>query len=114
MTRTCRVDDCDEPARARGLCDRHYSRARRRADFRPRTVKANPVCEIAGCGRPRRALGLCDRHYHRRWQRARRGDDAPLLLLALMDLQPAPDVPLEVFMARQRARLVTGLAEGRP
>ena len=34
--RTCSVDDCEGPHRARGLCNRHYLQLRRTPDFQPR------------------------------------------------------------------------------
>ena len=99
MERRCSEPGCEARARARGLCERHYSRARRRVDFRPRTVKDNPVCEIEGCGRPRRALGLCAKHHHKHWRTGGAWPPAP---------RPKPPlVPLEVFMARQRAALAS-------
>ena len=43
---TCSIDDCLEPARIRGFCDKHF-----------------PVCSAEGCDNLVQAKGLCIRHY---------------------------------------------------
>ena len=61
--RTCSVEDCDLPLRARGLCERHYSHFRR----------ANPStkrCSEDGCDRPAFARGWCENHY-KLWRRGK-------------------------------------------
>ena len=42
----CSVDDCLEPARHRGFCEKHF-----------------PICEAEGCENLQQAKGLCIRHY---------------------------------------------------
>lgn len=77
--RLCSEEDCGRPHYARGRCNVHYYRWRRRNH--PRRP-----CIIEGCDSPRNAQGLCDKHYTR-WQR--HGD--PLY---------EPPSPEELFWAR--------------
>lgn len=67
--RICSVDDCDKPAKARGLCDMHYARWSRHGHL-DRVRKRN-ICSIEGCGAPAYGRGWCSAHYQR-W--ARHGD----------------------------------------
>jgi hypothetical protein len=66
---SCSVEGCTGKARCRGLCTKHYQRARRHGgdtSDRPQIT----ICTIEGCGGKVRARGLCCKHY----ERARRGD----------------------------------------
>lgn len=49
--RTCAVEGCDRPYRAKGLCKKHYY------ELRPEK------CTVEGCRRPLRARGCCMTHY---------------------------------------------------
>ena len=62
--RTCEIPECENPHRARGLCNAHYFRMRRGSDLGaiPRRVAE---CQHAGCGRLARSRGLCNAHYRR-------------------------------------------------
>jgi hypothetical protein len=65
----CNVKGCTTKARSKGLCFKHYQRARRHdgdTSDRPRIA----ICTIEGCGGKVDAKGLCRKHY----QRARRPD----------------------------------------
>ncbi len=65
----CSVQGCTTKARCKGLCFKHYHRARRHdgdTSDRPRI----PICTIEGCGGKVEAKGLCRKHY----QRSRRHD----------------------------------------
>jgi hypothetical protein len=64
---TCSAEDCDRPARARGLCTKHHQRL-----LRIGTVELPPrppvlACSVDDCTRPERSKGYCDPHY-KRWR----------------------------------------------
>ncbi len=94
----CSEPDCNLPARARGLCSKHYQRLRyaeKRAselgEPPPKTLseaKANrlnkPVrktskrgggtCSKEGCDRPNYAKGLCGKHFME-WVRSKKNEE---------------------------------------
>ena len=81
--RTCSIDDCGRPVKARGWCNRHYRSWQRHGDPNARVAKGHPdglpvgdTCVIDDCGAPVTARGWCDSHY-RRWLR----DGDPLVPL---------------------------------
>jgi hypothetical protein len=59
MIRQCRL--CERAVYGRGLCNAHYTAARRRNPYRP-------LCEVRGCALPVHARGLCTTCYQR-WRR---------------------------------------------
>ena len=71
--RICFVDDCDNLARARGWCDKHYKRWRRHGDpvdlpprklppqCQPRTIG----CSVDGCDDKHSGRGFCKKHHAR-------------------------------------------------
>lgn len=61
----CSVDGCEEKAKTRGWCPRHYMRWRRNGDPTKARVRVRPECSLDGCGRPHAALGYCMPHYRR-------------------------------------------------
>lgn len=64
VKRTCMIEDCENPVRCRGMCNRHYRRLRAARD--PRAV--DPIiriCSILNCGQKIAGKGLCDKHYQR-------------------------------------------------
>lgn len=63
----CRVDDCDRPLKARGLCGLHYYRWWRHGDVH-HVRTARTCCSVAGCDGRHAARGYCRKHY-RRWQK---------------------------------------------
>lgn len=68
----CLEPGCDDEARSRNLCKRHYEQGRRQA------IKAGlrgHRCAVPDCPAHVAARGLCDPHY-RRWKRT--GDPLPL------------------------------------
>lgn len=68
MTRAC--VRCERPARARGLCIRHYRKAKDSGLF----AELNIPCAVEECADRARAGGLCNRHYLRS---RRHGNYAP-------------------------------------
>lgn len=61
----CKIDDCERPSRARGMCGPHYKKVMRRN----MPEAARPIrtrCEIPGCDRRHHAGGMCPPHY-KRW-----------------------------------------------
>lgn len=60
----CMYQGCENPARARDMCDGHVQQARFGIPLRPlRTSIAVRGCSVAGCLRPHEAHGLCSTHY---------------------------------------------------
>jgi hypothetical protein len=57
MNNKCKVDGCNNPSRARGMCMKHYIQWKR---------KNNPrKCKVNGCNRGHHAKGYCALHYGR-------------------------------------------------
>lgn len=48
---SCRHDECDTPARARGLCRKHYNRLWYKANPRPKKGAKKPTCQELDCRR---------------------------------------------------------------
>lgn len=76
---TCSEPGCGRPARARGLCSKHYQRLRYREK---RSNAAGPdgdgalkrgmgVCEVEGCDQQVYARKMCSKHFME-WVRSRR------------------------------------------
>ena len=61
----CVFEGCEAPAKARGLCDTHYGRARFNGTLEnyPRVIGSTGKCSESGCEDPPRGLGLCGKHY---------------------------------------------------
>lgn len=66
VERTCAVEGCSSSARARGWCNKHYSRWQKYGD--PLGAYRRPTCSVQGCETVARARGLCDKH-HQKWRR---------------------------------------------
>lgn len=60
--------DCTNPAKARGLCEKHYVRAWRHGTLPPKKPPRKG-CSIAGCDGPHFARGWCEKHYFRNYKR---------------------------------------------
>ncbi|MBN2497686.1 MAG: hypothetical protein JXR96_24040 [Deltaproteobacteria bacterium] len=77
--KTCTVEGCSLPARARGLCSKHYQRLRyaekRREENRdgPRKTEKRGLgtCSIEGCDAATYAKGMCGKHFME-WVRAQK------------------------------------------
>jgi hypothetical protein len=65
----CAVDGCELPSRAKGWCEKHYTRWRHHGDpliVHPRgPIRSNFVCSVDGCDKPAKSKGLCPAHYRR-------------------------------------------------
>jgi len=64
----CKVDGCELPPRAKGLCDKHYQRLRHRGDpvnGTRRKVPRGTICAVDGCERRHFGLDYCKPHYRR-------------------------------------------------
>lgn len=71
--RICSAENCDKPARTRGLCSAHYRKFLRQCDPSLKKKGGRPKapfrpCSIEECGRKVRAKGLCGKHYGRLWR----------------------------------------------
>ena len=64
--KTCKIEGCEKPTHARGLCNAHYKRWRKHGD--PAYQRPNPDCSIEDCGKRHYARGWCRMH-HERWRR---------------------------------------------
>ena len=74
---TCRLDYCDRPKAAKGLCHSHWKQQYQGRPLAPfRKTHAGEPCIIEGCGRVRHAKGLCVTHISRK--RAGTPLDAPI------------------------------------
>jgi hypothetical protein len=88
--RRCQHPGCDLPARARGLCSKHYQRQRyaeKKALFQPDGDQGTPLgsrqnprptekrgggcCSQEGCDQPNYAKGLCSKHFMQ-WVRTKK------------------------------------------
>ena len=73
MKATCSSTDCDRSVLARGLCSRHYDRARKRGelDAHPTLPKVpfTRTCSVDGCHKPHYGRGLCQACYTRQRRR---------------------------------------------
>jgi len=72
IERICSVEDCPDPARARGWCIPHYHRWRRHGDPLSRGSRQRGTCYI--CGDPLHGNGMCRLHWSR-WRAT--GDPQP-------------------------------------
>lgn len=63
--RTCTVDGCEAPTKARGLCSKHYGRAARGSDLQDKPT--HETCQAPGCqANPRSTHATyCEMHYGR-------------------------------------------------
>jgi hypothetical protein len=63
----CSEPECGNPVVARGLCMKHYKRARRHNGSTAPTRMRNlgKACSVEGCGESASAKGLCQLHYDR-------------------------------------------------
>ncbi len=60
----CSIPGCDDYARCRGICNRHYQYMQYHGTLPPKAVKPAD-CAVDGCQGKRRTKGLCEKHYTR-------------------------------------------------
>lgn len=67
--KTCRLDDCEMPTKARGLCQMHYRRWWETGDpgeaSSRRTSRRSSFCDVDGCDRAHNGTAYCQMHYMR-------------------------------------------------
>lgn len=78
--RTCTVEGCESKHYGRGLCERHWHRARDRQrglyknprfaapEMSEPTYGQRAHCEVPGCDSPHKAKGFCHVHYMRNYR----------------------------------------------
>jgi len=88
----CSARGCNKPARAKGLCSKHYQRQRyaekhpnapkrvrvkkvARKKTRKTAVRSKGICSVKDCGKPARAKGLCAKHFME-WVRSKKSASA--------------------------------------
>jgi hypothetical protein len=68
--KTCQVEGCPNPSRARGRCSKHYQAAQKAGEFETRTPQNGGQC--TECAAPAVVKGMCRRCYAREYARARK------------------------------------------
>jgi hypothetical protein len=88
----CSARGCNKPARAKGLCSKHYQRQRyadkhphaskrvrvkkvSRKKVRKAAIRSKGTCSVKDCGKPARAKGLCAKHFME-WVRSKKSASA--------------------------------------
>lgn len=61
--RTCTIEGCDTPERARGWCATHYSRWRRTGTAETGRPYGQTACSQPDCPEPHYCKGVCRAHY---------------------------------------------------
>ena len=63
--KNCLAEGCDQEARNRGMCSKHYQQMRRHGRLTPEREyrKRGMTCEAEGCSEGQVARGYCFRHY---------------------------------------------------
>lgn len=59
----CRVEGCNSPVLAKGLCQKHYRQVYRHGKIT--RVKNYEGCKVEGCEKEHHAKGFCVSHYHK-------------------------------------------------
>ncbi len=61
---TCKIQNCQTTARARGWCRKHYARWYKNGDPLISLLdRETKFCTLSACNKPIEAKGLCKRHY---------------------------------------------------
>lgn len=61
----CSVSECQEPIKARRLCETHYARQRRTGSTKLTVKRLNQEvenCIVIGCGKKNHSAGFCSKH----------------------------------------------------
>ncbi len=69
----CMIEGCQEPARARGLCSRHYQKQRYEEKRMTQPKRGSGTCSVENCSEKVYANEMCSRHFME-WVRSRRKD----------------------------------------
>ena len=57
---TCKIENCNQPVKAKGYCAKHY-RKWRHGEYGKTRYK---TCGAEGCKKPRFSKGYCEDHYN--------------------------------------------------
>lgn len=57
---TCKIENCNQPVKAKGYCRKHYRKWRRGGYGKARYK----ICGAEGCKKPRFSKGYCEDHYN--------------------------------------------------
>lgn len=61
----CSFEDCESPIVARGLCGKHYQKAKLTGELVNLDRVNGGPCKVAGCDLIAKALGLCPKHFEK-------------------------------------------------
>ena len=78
MERTCSIDGCTRPLKAKGLCSTHWWRDKHGKSMQvDKLRRSKSTCSVEGCSRETKGAGLCGMHYHRMRKNGEVGSAVP-------------------------------------